>query len=213
MYVERVDALHRRRGVRHGRRDRNSTQKLHARGPIGCASSPPTSSWSKAPGRSASSRFARRHPRRSIQPAAHRPPGVCTGGARAARARACVFMPVGVPRREIELDPGAEVRLEMVELAWRTTSASRRRGSSWTGRAVVHVGHAGAAREGVAEGRAVPDPRGDQAAALASWHEPEQVLERATVAVFERRSWGRNAIMIKIGRLRGPSACATSTCR
>ena len=44
---------------------------------------------------------------------------------------------------------------------------------------------------------------GDQAAALASWHEPEKVLERATLAVFERLSWGRNAIVIKIGRLVG----------
>jgi nicotinate-nucleotide adenylyltransferase len=44
---------------------------------------------------------------------------------------------------------------------------------------------------------------GDQAAALPTWHEPEQVLERATVAVFERMSWGRNAIVIKIGRLPG----------
>ena len=44
---------------------------------------------------------------------------------------------------------------------------------------------------------------GDQAAALASWHEPEKVLELATVVVFERFSWGRNAITIKIGRLPG----------
>jgi nicotinate-nucleotide adenylyltransferase len=44
---------------------------------------------------------------------------------------------------------------------------------------------------------------GDQAASLGSWHEPENVLDRATVAVFERVSWGRNAIMIKIGRLPG----------
>ena len=44
---------------------------------------------------------------------------------------------------------------------------------------------------------------GDQAAALATWHEPEKVLESATVAVFERMSWGRNAIMIKIGRMPG----------
>jgi nicotinate-nucleotide adenylyltransferase len=29
------------------------------------------------------------------------------------------------------------------------------------------------------------------------------VLESATVAVFERMSWGRNAIMIKIGRMPG----------
>jgi nicotinate-nucleotide adenylyltransferase len=44
---------------------------------------------------------------------------------------------------------------------------------------------------------------GDQAAALATWHEPEKVLERSTVAVFERVHWGRNAIGIKIGRLPG----------
>jgi nicotinate-nucleotide adenylyltransferase len=44
---------------------------------------------------------------------------------------------------------------------------------------------------------------GDQAASLPTWHEPEKVLERATVAVFERVSWGRNAIQIKIGRTPG----------
>ena len=44
---------------------------------------------------------------------------------------------------------------------------------------------------------------GDQAAALGAWHEPEKVLELATVVVFERVSWGRNAIVIKIGRLPG----------
>jgi nicotinate-nucleotide adenylyltransferase len=44
---------------------------------------------------------------------------------------------------------------------------------------------------------------GDQAAALPTWHEPEKVLERATVAVLERLSWGRNAIGIKIGRMKG----------
>jgi nicotinate-nucleotide adenylyltransferase len=44
---------------------------------------------------------------------------------------------------------------------------------------------------------------GDQAAALRSWHEPETVLSLATVAVVERSNWSRNAIGIKIGRLRG----------
>ena len=29
------------------------------------------------------------------------------------------------------------------------------------------------------------------------------MLERATLAVFERMSWGRNAIVIKIGRMPG----------
>ena len=38
---------------------------------------------------------------------------------------------------------------------------------------------------------------------MPTWHEPEKVLERASVAVFERMSWSRNAIVIKIGRMPG----------
>jgi nicotinate-nucleotide adenylyltransferase len=116
-----------------------------------------------------------------------------------------VFMPVGVPpHREIDLDPGAEVRLEMVELAVADDERfelSRmeldREGPSYTADTL--------------ETLTKDSPKdelflilgGDQAAALASWHEPEKVLELATVAVFERVSWGRNAIVIKIGRLAG----------
>jgi nicotinate-nucleotide adenylyltransferase len=44
---------------------------------------------------------------------------------------------------------------------------------------------------------------GDQALALQSWREPEQVLELATIAVFERGSSTRNAIGITIGRMAG----------
>jgi nicotinate-nucleotide adenylyltransferase len=116
-----------------------------------------------------------------------------------------LFIPVGVPpHREIDLDPGAEARLEMVELAMADDErfeASRveldRDGPSYTSDTLEQL--------------AKESPKdelflilgGDQAAALASWHEPEQVLERATVVVFERVSWGRNAIGIKIGRLPG----------
>jgi nicotinate-nucleotide adenylyltransferase len=116
-----------------------------------------------------------------------------------------VFMPVGVPpHREIDLDPGAETRLELVELAVADDErfeASRieldREAPSYTSDTLEQL--------------AKDSPKdelflilgGDQAAALASWHEPERVLERATVAVFERVSWSRNAIMIKIGRLPG----------
>ena len=116
-----------------------------------------------------------------------------------------VFMPVGVPpHREIEQDPGAEVRLELVELAVADDErfeASRmeldREGPSYTSDTLEQL-----------RGDSPKDELflilgGDQAASLARWHEPEQVLERATVAVFERVSWGRNAIMIKIGRLPG----------
>jgi nicotinate-nucleotide adenylyltransferase len=115
------------------------------------------------------------------------------------------FVPAGVPpHRELEYDPGAEVRLELVELAVagdERFEASRieldREGPSYTADTLAQLA-----------GEAPDDERflilgGDQAATLASWHEPEQVLERATVVVFERVHWGRNAIGIKIGRLRG----------
>ena len=116
-----------------------------------------------------------------------------------------VFVPVGVPpHREIPADPGPEARLEMVELAVgddERFDASRieldREGPSYTADTLEQL-----ATES-------PDDElflilgGDQAAALGTWHEPEKVLERATVAVFERVNWGRNAIMIKVGRLPG----------
>jgi nicotinate-nucleotide adenylyltransferase len=116
-----------------------------------------------------------------------------------------VFMPVGeAPHREIEGDPGAEARLEMVELAVagdERFATSRmeldRAGPSYTSDTLAQL------HEESPDDELFLILGGDQAAALASWHEPEKVLERATVAVFERASWGRNAIVIKIGRLAG----------
>jgi nicotinate-nucleotide adenylyltransferase len=116
-----------------------------------------------------------------------------------------VFMPVGeAPHREIEGDPGAEARLEMVELAvgeddrFETSRMELdRKGPSYTSDTLAQL------HEESPEDELFLILGGDQAAALASWHEPERVLEQATVAVFERASWGRNAIVIKIGRLPG----------
>jgi nicotinate-nucleotide adenylyltransferase len=116
-----------------------------------------------------------------------------------------VFMPVGeAPHREIEGDPGAEARLEMVELVVagdERFATSRmeldREGPSYTSDTLAQL------HEQSPDDELFLVLGGDQAAALASWHEPEKVLERATVAVFERASWGRNAIVIKIGRLAG----------
>jgi nicotinate-nucleotide adenylyltransferase len=116
-----------------------------------------------------------------------------------------VFMPVGVPpHREIDDDPGAEARLEMVELTVADDErfeASRmeldRGGPSYTSDTLEQL------KKDAPEDERFLILGGDQAAALATWHEPERVLERATVVVFERVSWGRNAIMIKIGRLPG----------
>jgi nicotinate-nucleotide adenylyltransferase len=116
-----------------------------------------------------------------------------------------VFVPVGqAPHRELEGDPGAEERLEMVELAIvddERFEVSRveidREGPSYTADTLR------ALREAAPTDELFLILGGDQAAALGSWHEPEQVLELATVAVLERLSWSRQAIGIKIGRLAG----------
>jgi nicotinate-nucleotide adenylyltransferase len=116
-----------------------------------------------------------------------------------------VFVPVGqAPHREHESDPGAEVRLEMVELAAGDDARfaiSRaevdRPGPSYTADTLREL------RDKAPDDEIFLILGGDQAAALPDWHEPETVLALATVAVVERSNWSRNAIGIKIGRLPG----------
>ena len=116
-----------------------------------------------------------------------------------------MFVPVGkAPHRTLDDDPGPDARLEMVELAISddecfTTSRIEmdREGPSYTSDTLEQL------RTESPDDELFLILGGDQAAALASWHEPEQVLERATLAVFERMSWSRNAIIIKMGRLAG----------
>jgi nicotinate-nucleotide adenylyltransferase len=119
-----------------------------------------------------------------------------------------VFVPVGqAPHRELVGDPGAEERLEMVELA--TADDERfevsraeldREGPSYTSDTLR------ALREAVPDDELFLILGGDQASTLASWHEPEEVLALATVAVVERISWSRQAIGIKLGKLPGERA-------
>ncbi len=119
-----------------------------------------------------------------------------------------VFVPVGqAPHRDLEGDPGADQRFELVELATgddERFEVSRieldREGPSYT------VDTLRALREAEPKDELFLILGGDQAAALGSWHEPEQVLELATVAVVERLSWSRHAIGIKVGRLAGGQA-------
>jgi nicotinate-nucleotide adenylyltransferase len=116
-----------------------------------------------------------------------------------------VFMPVGqAPHRELQDDPGAEARLEMVELAvgddarFATSRAELDRpGPSYTADTLRDL------RSKAPDDELFLILGGDQAAALQGWHEPETVLSLATVAVVERTNWSRNAIGIKIGRLPG----------
>jgi nicotinate-nucleotide adenylyltransferase len=116
-----------------------------------------------------------------------------------------LFVPVGqAPHRELDNDPGAETRLEMVELAIEDDdrfAGSRveidRDAPSYTSDTLRELD---AARP---DDERVLILGGDQAAALPEWHEPEQVLELAEVAVVERTNWSRNAVGIRVGRLRG----------
>jgi nicotinate-nucleotide adenylyltransferase len=116
-----------------------------------------------------------------------------------------LFVPVGqAPHREIDDDPGREVRLEMVELAIAGDErfvVSRvevdREGPSYTSETLELL------RAESRDDELFLILGGDQAASLPTWHEPEKVLERATVAAVERVGWSRSAIGIKLARLRG----------
>jgi nicotinate-nucleotide adenylyltransferase len=116
-----------------------------------------------------------------------------------------VWTPVGdAPHRVVESDPGAEARIEMVELAIAGDErfrASRieleREGPSYTADTLREL------RERGPEDELFLILGGDQALALPTWHEPEDVLAQATLAVFERGTSNRHAIGIKVGRLRG----------
>lgn len=108
------------------------------------------------------------------------------------------------PHREIEQDPGAEARYEMCELTVAGDdrfAVSRveldREGPSFMSDTLAEL-----------HSRSPDDELflilgGDQAASLPQWHEPEEVLRLATVAVAERTGWHRPAVGLKLFSLRG----------
>ena len=116
-----------------------------------------------------------------------------------------LWIPVGqAPHRAIEQDPGADARCEMVELAVAGDERFRvsrmeieREGPSYTVDTLREL------REREPEAELFLILGGDQAAALSTWHEPEAVLDLATIAVFERATDNRNAIGIRLSRMRG----------
>ena len=116
-----------------------------------------------------------------------------------------VFMPMGqAPHREIADDPGSEVRVELCEAAVagdERFSVSRleveREGPSYT------VDTLAALRESGPDDDLFWILGGDQAAALRSWREPEEVLARCTLAVTERGAWRRSGVQVALSGLRG----------
>ena len=174
---QRVDALHRRRPVRDGRRDRQlDPEAARAR-----ADRPARAVHVQVRRRRrrAGSAVARadRHLRRDVQPAAHRSPDLRAGGVTPSSSSTWSCSCRWARRRTARSssDPGAEVRFTMCEHA---TSADARFGVSR-----IELDRDGPSytvdtlRE-LREQR--PDDElflilgGDQAAALPSWHEPRR---------------------------------------
>ena len=114
-----------------------------------------------------------------------------------------VFVPFGEPaHRTLEQDPGAEARLTMCEYAIGADArlgVSRieidRDGPSYTVDTLREL------RRRAPEDELVLLIGGDQAAALASWREPEEVLSLALVGVAERDEWRREEIVERLGEL------------
>jgi nicotinate-nucleotide adenylyltransferase len=106
------------------------------------------------------------------------------------------FMPFREPpHRALPADPGAEVRLEMCELAVADDDrleVSRieleRPGPSYTAETLAEL------RRRSPDDELVLILGGDQAAALPRWRDPDQVLALATVAAAERTEWPRERI-------------------
>ena len=129
-----------------------------------------------------------------------------------------VFVPVGeAPHRELEDDPGAGgAARDGRACDRRATTASRPRGSrsSARGRRTPRTRWSSCSSR-VAGRRAVPDPRrrpGGGAARPGT--SPRRCSSARALAVFERMSWGRNAIVHQDRPHAGARAtCATSTCR
>ena len=126
---------------------------------------------------------------------------------------AVVWMPAGdPPHREIEQDPGAEIRYEMCELAISADARFKlsrmeldRPGPSYT---------VDTLRE-LAERRPGDELwlilGSDQAAALPRWHEPEAVRELASIAVFERPGTPREEVAGDVTFLDMPLLDVSST--
>ncbi len=198
---QRLHALHRRRRVRHGRRDR----QLHPEAP-----------------RPRPDRRARAHQlqvrrprlrpdtgvadlRRGVFGGAFNPPHmghlICAQEARWQLGLDRVtMMPMGrAPHRAIEPEPGPDVRVELCRLAvagsdWLEVSELEvdRDGLSYTVDTLADMHEQAPADElSLILGA-------DQAAHLASWREPERVLELARVAVAAREGMEREAVLRRL---------------
>jgi nicotinate-nucleotide adenylyltransferase len=120
------------------------------------------------------------------------------------------MVPMGqAPHREIDPEPGPRIRLELCRLAaatadWLTVSALEieREGPSYTADTLD------ALHERAPDEEHTLILGADQAANLASWHEPGRVLSLARVAVAAREGIEREAVLRRLEGLADESRIA-----
>ena len=116
-----------------------------------------------------------------------------------------MFVPVGeAPHRKLEQDPGPDVRCQMCELAIEGDERfelSRveldRPGPSYTSDTLREL------HDSLPDDELILILGADQAGNLPRWHEPEQVLALASVAVVERTGSHRGGVGVKIAGIKG----------
>jgi nicotinate-nucleotide adenylyltransferase len=116
-----------------------------------------------------------------------------------------LFVPTGEPpHRQIEQDPGPDARYRMCELAIEGNEhfeLSRveldRAGPSYTSDTLRQL------HESSPDDELFLILGSDQAGNLSRWHEPEAVLELATVAVVERTGSHREGVSVRIASIKG----------
>lgn len=117
-----------------------------------------------------------------------------------------VLVPYGEPsHRRLDQDPGADVRLTMCEYA---IAADGRFGVSRIeidrGGPVYTVDTLRELRSRAPDDELVLLVGGDQAAALGSWRDPQEIMSLATLGVAERDEWRREEIAERLGSLCDP---------
>jgi nicotinate-nucleotide adenylyltransferase len=116
-----------------------------------------------------------------------------------------LFVPASIPpHKDVEYEPGPEHRLAMTRLAVEgddrfavSSIELERDGPSYTVDTLEEL------KNRAPQDELVLILGGDIAAGLPDWHEPEHVLELATVAIAKRRGTPRGAVERALDRLRG----------
>jgi ribosome-associated protein len=177
----------------------NSTQKLHARGPIGARELCTFKYLVEGDGQirpsGASACSAGRSTRRTSATCLR------AGGVVAARARPRAAVPgAQPPHKEADGDPGVEAAWRCARPRWPATSGSASRAPRPTSRALVHGRYPHRLHDARPEDQLTFIVGGDMAASLPSGASREAILELCTIGVAARDGVGRDEVLERLDR-------------